>query len=71
MNACDPVFLWNKCKFSEITFPSGEKNRDNLTLESYSITDKMRSLKIVELCENLIKECTISFLLNRLLTIRQ
>lgn len=40
MNACSPVFLWNKRKFSEITFPAGEKNRDNLTLESYSITDK-------------------------------
>ena len=27
-------------KFSDITFPAGEKNRDNLPLESYSITNE-------------------------------
>ena len=30
---------WEQRKFSEITFPSGEKNRENLPLESYSITN--------------------------------
>lgn len=31
---------WVKNSFSQITFPSGEKNRDNLPLESYSITNE-------------------------------
>ena len=31
---------WEQRKFSEITFPSGIKNRDNLPLESYSITNE-------------------------------
>ena len=32
--------LWEQRKFSDITFPAGEKNRDNLPLESYSITNE-------------------------------
>jgi len=31
---------WEKWKFSEITFPAGEKNKENLPLESYSITNE-------------------------------
>lgn len=31
---------WEQCKFSEITYPSGEKNQDNLPYESYSITNE-------------------------------
>ena len=31
---------WEQCKFSDITFPAGEKNKDNLPLESYSITNE-------------------------------
>lgn len=31
---------WVEKKFSEITFPTGEKNKDNLPLESYSITNE-------------------------------
>ena len=31
---------WEQRKFSDITFPAGEKNRENLPLESYSITNK-------------------------------
>ena len=31
---------WEQRKFSDITFPSGEKNKDNLPLESYSITNE-------------------------------
>lgn len=31
---------WEQRKFSNITFPAGEKNRDNLPLESYSITNE-------------------------------
>ena len=31
---------WEQRKFSEITFLSGEKNRENLPLESYSITNE-------------------------------
>lgn len=31
---------WEQRKFSEITFPSGVRNRDNLPLESYSITNE-------------------------------
>ena len=31
---------WEQRKFSDITFPSGEKNRDNLSYESYSITNE-------------------------------
>ena len=31
---------WEQRKFSEITYPAGEKNRDNLPLESYSITNE-------------------------------
>lgn len=31
---------WEKNSFSKITYPSGEKNRDNLPLESYSITNE-------------------------------
>jgi type I restriction enzyme S subunit len=30
---------WEQRKFSEITFPAGEKNKNNLELESYSITN--------------------------------
>lgn len=33
-------FSWEQRKFSDITFPAGEKNRDNLPLESYSITNE-------------------------------
>ena len=31
---------WEQRKFSEITFPAGIKNKDNLPLESYSITNE-------------------------------
>ena len=31
---------WEQRQFSNITFPAGEKNRDNLPLESYSITNE-------------------------------
>ena len=31
---------WEQFKFSEITFPAGEKNKDNLPYESYSITNE-------------------------------
>ena len=31
---------WEQRKLSDITFPAGEKNRDNLPLESYSITNE-------------------------------
>lgn len=31
---------WEQRKFSNITFPAGEKNKDNLPLESYSITNE-------------------------------
>ena len=31
---------WEQRKFANITFPAGEKNRDNLPLESYSITNE-------------------------------
>ena len=31
---------WEQRKFSDITYPAGEKNRDNLPLESYSITNE-------------------------------
>jgi len=31
---------WEQRKFSKITFPAGEKNKDNLPLESYSITNE-------------------------------
>lgn len=31
---------WEQRKFSEITYPAGEKNKDNLSLESYSITNE-------------------------------
>ena len=31
---------WEQRKFSDTTFPAGEKNRDNLPLESYSITNE-------------------------------
>lgn len=37
MNSCK---TWEQRKFSNITFPAGEKNRDNLPLESYSITNE-------------------------------
>jgi len=30
---------WKQRKFTDITYPAGEKNRDNLPLESYSITN--------------------------------
>jgi type I restriction enzyme S subunit len=33
------AFTWEQRKFSEITFPAGEKNKNNLELESYSITN--------------------------------
>lgn len=37
-----PGFInpWEQRKFSDITYPSGEKNRDNLPYESYSITNE-------------------------------
>ena len=31
---------WEQRKFSDITFPAGEKNKDSLPLESYSITNE-------------------------------
>ena len=34
------AITWEQRKFSDITFPAGEKNRDNLPLESYSITNE-------------------------------
>ena len=34
------AITWEQRKFSEITFLSGEKNRENLPLESYSITNE-------------------------------
>lgn len=34
------TYSWEQRKFSDITFPAGEKNRDNLPLESYSITNE-------------------------------
>lgn len=34
------TFTWEQRKFSDITFPAGEKNKDNLPLESYSITNE-------------------------------
>ena len=34
------AFSWEQRKFSDITFPAGEKNKDNLPLESYSITNE-------------------------------
>ena len=34
------TFSWEQRKFSNITFPAGEKNKDNLPLESYSITNE-------------------------------
>ena len=33
-------FSWEQRKFSDITFPAGEKNKDHLPLESYSITNE-------------------------------
>jgi type I restriction enzyme S subunit len=32
--------VWEQRKFSDITYPAGEKNRENLPLESYSITNE-------------------------------
>ena len=40
MNFTASTFSWEQRKFSEITFLSGEKNRENLPLESYSITNE-------------------------------
>ena len=34
------TFSWEQRKLSDITFPAGEKNKDNLPLESYSITNE-------------------------------
>ena len=34
------TYDWEQRKFSDITYPAGEKNRDNLPLESYSITNE-------------------------------
>jgi restriction endonuclease S subunit len=34
------AFAWEQRKFSDITYPAGEKNRENLPLESYSITNE-------------------------------
>ena len=34
------AFSWEQRTFSDITFPAGEKNKDNLPLESYSITNE-------------------------------
>ena len=34
------AYSWEQRKFSDITFPAGEKNKDNLPLESYSITNE-------------------------------
>ena len=68
---------WEQRKFSEITFLSGEKNRENLPLESYSITNESGFVPQDEKFENggtmreADKECTISFLPTRLPTIRQ
>lgn len=43
---------WEQRKFSDITFPSGEKNRDNLPYESYSITNESGFVRQDEKFEN-------------------
>ena len=43
---------WEQRKFSDITFPAGEKNKDNLPLESYSITNEHGFLPQDEKFEN-------------------
>ena len=37
-----PVYVhsWEQRKFDDITYPAGEKNRDNLPYESYSVTNE-------------------------------
>lgn len=34
------LFAWEQRKFTDITFLSGEKNKDNLPYESYSVTNE-------------------------------
>ena len=43
---------WEQRKFSEFTYPSGEKNKDNLPLESYSITNENGFIPQSEQFEN-------------------
>jgi len=33
-------YSWEQRKFDDITYPAGEKNRDNLPYESYSVTNE-------------------------------
>ena len=44
--------VWEQRKFSEFTYPSGEKNKDNLPLESYSITNENGFIPQSEQFEN-------------------
>ena len=34
------AFTWEQRKFSDITFLAGEKNKDNLPFESFSVTNE-------------------------------
>lgn len=51
-NKCANNHFWEQRKFSEITFPSGEKNKDNLPYESYSITNESGFIPQDEKFEN-------------------
>lgn len=46
------TFSWEQRRFSEITFPAGEKNRDNLPYESYSISNERGFIPQDEQFEN-------------------
>ena len=43
---------WEQCKFEDITYLSGEKNRDNNIFESYSVTNDKGFVPQVEQFEN-------------------
>ncbi len=43
---------WEQCKFSDITFPAGIKNKENLPLESYSVTNENGFIPQKEQFEN-------------------
>ena len=40
MHYFDFHYSWEQRKFDDITYPAGEKNRDNLPYESYSVTNE-------------------------------
>lgn len=46
------LFAWEQRKFEDVTFLSGEKNKNNLPFESYSVTNENGFVPLLGTGEN-------------------